>query len=531
MYLRAFRYAFIVAIGGFVFGLDAAVISGTVGFITTEFDLTDFQIGAVVGAPGFGVIFALLATGYLTDKWGRKKTLQLIALLYVVSAVWSAFAPNFIHLIAARFLGGLAFASLTVSAMYIGEIAPSKMRGKLVAMNQLNTVLGLSAAYFINFLILNASNSDAEWINTLGITQYTWRWMLGSEIIPAAIWLGLLFSIPQSPRWLILMGKQEKATKVMAKLMPAHEIQAEVEMIKESLGQTQGNHSIKSQLKLLISPSMRAVFWLGLAFAIVQPITGINAILFYAPTVFEQLGIGTDAAFMQAVFVGLVSLVFATLALLFIDRIGRRPMTLFGLLWAVASLGICAYGFHHATYTLTSDSMIALSEVVDAGKLQPLVGIEYTSDIEFKDALKEVLGGTTVRDKGSVLIQAAGKMNVTLILIGILSFIAAFQFSVGPIMWIVFSEIFSTKVRAVAIPAAALVVSIVNYLVNQFFPWQLSNMGARDIFIFYATASAIGLVALFRLLPETKNKTIEEIEASFEVQNKKPAGIEPAIQG
>ncbi len=513
MQLRAFRYAAIVALGGFVFGLDAAVISGTVGFITTEFNLTDLQIGAVVSAPGFGVIFALIVTGVLADKWGRKNTLQLIALLYLISASWSALAPDFIHLVAARFLGGLAFTSLTLAAMYIGEIAPSHMRGKLVAMNQLNTVLGLSAAYFINYLILQASNWGVTWVETLGITKYTWRWMLGSEIIPAAIWLGLLFTIPRSPRWLLLGGKIEEAKKVMAKLMPGEEVEAEALRIQESIAAGDHNLTAQEQLGKLFSPAMRLVFWLGLAYAIVQPITGINAILFYAPTVFEQLGIGTNAAFMQAVFVGVVSLIFATLALVYIDRLGRRTMTLIGLTWALLSLSLCALGFNQATYLITPESLQSLSSLVDIEQLRPLLGIEYTSDVAFKNALREVLGHATVRDHGSELIQASGQIPVTIILIGIMSFIAAFQFSVGPIMWIVFSEIFSTQIRAVAIPAFALVVSVVSYFVQQFFPWQLSHMGARDIFLFYATTSAIGLLALYKLLPETKNKSIEEIEA------------------
>ncbi len=526
MQYRAFRYATIVALGGFVFGLDAAVISGTVRFITAEFDLSDLEIGAVVSAPGFGVIFALLVTGILADKWGRKRTLQLIAFLYLVSAIWSALAPDFINLVAARFLGGLAFTSLTLAAMYIGEIAPSNMRGKLVAMNQINTVVGLSAAYFVNYLILKASGSGAAWVTNLGIEQYTWRWMLGSEIIPAAIWFVLLFTIPKSPRWLILTSKVDEARAVMAKLMPLKDIPSEIEHIQESIAQAGNDHSIKSQLKKLIGPSMRTAFWIGLAFAIVQPITGINAILFYAPTVFEQLGIGTDAAFMQAVFVGVISLIFASLALVFIDRIGRRPMTLFGLLWAVTSLAVCAYGFHMATYTLTPESLSSLQEIVDTSKLQSLVGIEFQSDVQFKGALTEVLGANVVRDQGSALIQSSASMPVTLILIGILSFIAAFQFSVGPIMWIIFSEIFSTQVRAVAIPAFALVVSIVNYFVNQFFPWQLTNMGARDIFLFYATTSALGLIALFKLLPETKNKSIEEIEVILQNSKTKESKTE-----
>ena len=519
---KAFRYATIVALGGFVFGLDAAVISGTVGFITSEFDLSDLQTGAVVSAPGFGVIFALLITGYLADRWGRKRTLQLIAALYLVSATWSALAPDFTHLVAARFLGGLAFTSLTLAAMYIGEIAPSKLRGKLVAMNQLNTVIGLSAAYFINYLILQASQSGATWVETLGISQYTWRWMLGSEIIPASIWLLLLSTIPRSPRWLFLNGRIEEGKEVMLKLMPAREVNIQADIIQRNIASDE-NLSVKDQLKKLLDPSMRLIFWLGLIYAIVQPITGINAILFYAPTVFEQLGIGTDAAFMQAVFVGVVSLIFACLALIYIDRLGRRRMTLVGLSWAAVSLALCAYGFHQSTYLLTAESLAELADVLDASALESMVGIEYPSDVAFKNALGQVMDPSLVRDHGGDLIQSAGQIPVAIILIGILSFIAAFQFSVGPIMWIVFSEIFSTQVRAVAIPAFALVVSVVSYLVQQFFPWQLTHMGARDIFLFYAATSAIGLMLLFKLLPETKNKSLEEIQKML--TKEQPTGI------
>ena len=513
MQARAFRYAAIVAMGGFVFGLDAAVISGTIRFLTQEFNLSDLELGAVVSASGFGVIFALLFAGILADKWGRKRLLQWIAFLYVVSATWSALAPSFHHLLAARFLGGLAFTSLSLSTMYIGEIAPPKIRGKLVAMNQISIVVGLSAAYFVNYLILQASSSGAAWVTDWGITQYTWRWMLGSEILPASIWLALLFTIPKSPRWLIFKARYVDAEKVLQRLRPAREIGLEMASIRESLSGGQNALSLKAQLKLLLSSSKRTAFLIGITFAVVQPITGINAILFYAPTVFEQLGIGTDAAFMQAVFVGLVSLVFTVLALLCIDRIGRRKMTLGGLVWAVASLGLCAYGFHQASYTLTPESLTSLEEIIEVSKLNSLVGIEYQSDVAFKEALADVLGEQNVRTHGSTLIQSAGNVPVTLILIGILSFIAAFQFSVGPIMWVVFSEIFSTQIRAVAIPACALITSIVSYFVQQFFPWQLTHMGARDIFLFYSLTSAIGLIVLFRLLPETKNKSIEAIEA------------------
>lgn len=517
MQSTAYKYAIIVTLGGFIFGLDAALISGTVKFITEQFNLSDIQIGMVVSASGFGVLFALPVASYLADTYGRKRTLQLIAVLYLVSACLSAIAPTFICLVAARFIGGLAFTSITMATMYIGEIAPTNIRGKLVAMNQINIVIGLSAAYFINYLILQVSGSGAAWVTSLGLDTNIWRWMLASEIIPTLAWLFLLRSIPRSPRWLLLVSKVEEAQRVLSEVLPVDEVDGEVESILSSFDERSIKPSILVQLKTLFSPALRTAFIIGLVFAIVQQITGINAILFYAPTVFEQLGIGTDAAFMQAVFVGIISLISTILALMCIDKVGRRPMTLWGLLWAVSSLLICAYGFHQSTYTLTSESLVHLSDQFDETRLKSLVGIEYDSDISFKSALTDVLGSDIVRANSSELLRTAGNIPSTLILFGILSFIAAFQFSVGPVMWVVFSEIFSTKVRGVAIPAVALATSLTSYLVQQFFPWQLSNMGARDIFLFYAVSAGIGLIILFKILPETKGRTIEEIEKTLQV--------------
>lgn len=511
----AFRYAFIVALGGFVFGLDAALISGTVRFVSVEFGLTDMQIGAVVSAPGFGVIFALLATGHIAAQIGRKKTLLIIAALYLVSAVTSTIAPNFAALVAARFLGGLAFTSLSLASMYIGEIAPSEMRGKLVATNQINIVVGLSVAYFLNNAILQASNSGAEWVEALGILDYTWRWMLGTEIIPAVVWLALLFLIPESPRWLVQKGRADEARAVMAKLMPTGKIEPTIREIQASAGHGHDQRSLKAQLGDLFDRRMRTAFWIGLTVATVQPITGINSILFYAPTVFEQTGVGTDAAFAQAVTVGFVSIAFTVLALLLIDKVGRRPLTLFGLAWAGASLIVCAWSFATATYTLDAGALSNLVGDTNPEALRSIVGVDYFSDVEFKSAVQSAIGEAGLRENESILLQNAANLNARVILVAIISFIAAFNFSIGPIMWILFSEIFPIYVRSIAIPSFALVTSIVNYLVNQFFPWQLSNMGAAEIFAFYATCVVIGLVILFRILPETKNKSIEQIEAEL----------------
>ncbi|MEM9527532.1 MAG: MFS transporter [Bacteroidota bacterium] len=502
---RAFRYATIVALGGFVFGLDAAVISGTVKFITQEFGLSDLQVGTAVSAPGFGVLFALPVASYLSDRIGRKSMLQLIAAVYLLSALGSAFAASFEMLVAARFIGGLAFTSITLASMYIGEIAPPEARGKLVGMTQINIVVGLSAAYFVNYLLVG----QAE---TLQLGNDVWRYMLGSEIIPALLWLVLLFTIPRSPRWLMLVGKEPEAEQVLHRLLPGERVAQAILEIKESLIVSGPQLSFADQFREFVSRHYRKVFWIGVVFAIFQQTTGINAILFYAPTVFEQLGGGEDAAFSQALYIGLVGLVFTILALLLIDRLGRRPMTIYGLLWAVLSLLLCAYGFHTATYELNEDALASLGEVPGIEKLAALQDVVYSSDIAFKSALEEQLGVTTARAHEGELFQAAANLPATLILVGILSFIAAFHFSVGPIMWIVFSEIFSTRIRSVAIPTVAMVTSIVSYLTQQFFPWQLANMGGRDIFLFYGLTTGVGLILLYFILPETKGKTIEQIE-------------------
>ncbi|NHN38381.1 sugar porter family MFS transporter [Pseudomaricurvus alcaniphilus] len=527
--LTAFRYALIVALGGFIFGLDAALISGTVRFISTEFGLSDLQVGAVVSAPGFGVIFALLVTGQICNRLGRKNALLIIAALYLVSALTSVVAPNFELLVAARFLGGLAFTSLSVASMYIGEVSPPEMRGKLVSMNQINIVFGLSAAYFANYAILQASNSGADWVDSVGITAYTWRWMLAVEVVPAAIWLGLLLTIPESPRWLILKGRLDDARRVMARIMPLATIEQHISEIRESASHGHADKNLRAQIADLFDPRIRTAMIIGLTVAIVQPITGINAIMFYAPTVFEQVGIGTDAAFMQSVIVGLVSVVFTLIALVLIDRLGRRPLMMFGLAWAALSLFACSWGFADAVYLLDAEALAQLADKVDVSLLQGALGIEYSSDVMFKEALRGLLGDTAARAYESDLLQSAIHINTTLVLLGITGFIAAFHISVGPIMWVLFSEIFPIHVRGIAIPCFALLTAVVNYFVQQFFPWQLTNMGAAEIFLFYAVAVTIGLVALFKLLPETKNKSIEEIEIALGSASASPVAAHSVV--
>jgi sugar porter (SP) family MFS transporter len=515
---NAFTYATIVAIGGFIFGLDAALISGTVKFITEEFSLNPMQLGIVVGAPSIGVLLALFFAGSLCNSLGRRKTLQIIATLYLISAVGSAVAPSYWTLVAARFLGGLAFSSISVASMYIGEIAPPKWRGKLVSMTQINIVLGLSAAYFINYLIIQSTNSDAAWVDSLGLRENTWRWMLGSEILPALIWLILLFFIPRSPSWLMYQGKTEDAKRTLRKISPEEEVTIQINEMQISMESGEQDHSLVSQLKQIFGKQMRVTFIIAMTIAIAQQATGINAILFYAPTVFEQLGGGSDAAFMQSIWVGLTSVIFTILGLLLVDKLGRRPLIIWGMAWIILSLSICFYGFKSARYTITNEAVTELTSVNNVERLNAIVGVEYKSDIEFKDALEKTLGEVDARNYSSVLIQKAADINAILILIGILSFIAAFHFSVGPVMWVLFSEIFPIAIRGIAIPFFTLVTSIVSSLVQVFFPKQLATMGISYTLLFYAITVAIGLIILYKYLVETKNMTIEEIQ--FKLQNK-----------
>ncbi|MEX0288850.1 MAG: MFS transporter [Flavobacteriaceae bacterium] len=517
---NAYTYATIVAMGGFVFGIDAALISGTVNYITDEFGLSDLELGTAVGAPAWGVLLALLFVGFAVDRIGRKRALQISAAFYLISAIGSALAPNYWTLVAARFLGGLAFSSISMASMYIGEIAPPKWRGKLVTMIQINIVVGLSAAYFINYLIQSLASSGAEWVSTLGIDSNTWRWMLGSEILFALVWFICLYFIPRSPAWLVLKGRFEDAKDTLRKVIPETEVTAQIDEMQGTMEAGGANHSMWAQLKEIFSKNMRIIFIIAMTLAIVQQSNGINAILFYAPTVFEQLGMGTDAAFAQAIWIGVISVVFTVLGLLAVDKLGRRPMIIGGLLWIIISLGICFYGFKSATYTISKENIAELTEFPHPERLNALVNNTYQSDIEFKKALAETLGKEDAKAHSSVLLQKAANINGLLILIGILSFIAAFQSTIGPVMWVLFSEIFPISNRGIAIPFFTLVTSMTSSFIQTFFPWQLENLGISSTLLFYATTVAIGLVILFIYLKETKNMTIEEVQLALAPKKK-----------
>lgn len=505
--------AAIVALGGFLFGFDASVISGVISFIVPEFGLNAWQVGLVVGAPTLAGILGSVGTGLLSDYLGRKKVLLGLAFLYTISAAGSALAPNYETLVAARFLGGFAFASLGIAPMYIAEIAPAARRGLLVSFNQFNIVIGFSAAYFANYLLLDASQSTAGWVQALGIDKHTWRWMLGICTFPAALWMLMLLGIPESPRWLALKGRLAEAKAVLMKIRTPDRVEAALAEIGSTVAEADA--PLRARLAQLFHPAMKLPLTIGLIIGIAQQVTGVNAIYFYAPSIFEQTGVGTNAAFAQATLIGVINVIFTIVAMLLIDRLGRKPLLMLGLVGVIVSTSLCTYGFNQARYQLSEPAVARLSADIDKSRLAPLVGIEYQNDLQFKRAMTDALGEPTMKSHEAQLIQSAIRINPYLVLVGILGFVASFAISLGPVMWVLFSEIFPNRIRGIAMAFVGFFNGLSSFVVQFFFPWELARLGNAWTFSIYAVFGVISLILMAWLLPETKGRSLEQLEADF----------------
>jgi SP family arabinose:H+ symporter-like MFS transporter len=502
----------VVALGGFLMGFDASVISGVVKFIELEFDLSKFELGWAVSSLTLTSTLAMMVSGPLSDRFGRKVLLKIAAILYTISAICSAIAPNFWFLVIARMIGGFGVgASLILAPMYIAEISPAAIRGRMVSFNQLNIVIGISVAFFSNYLILKLGGLDAAWAETLKFNEYSWRWMLGLETLPAAFYYFSLFVVPESPRWLVMHGGENEALTIFSKA--SNEVQAknEIKAVHDSVAKETNKDKVK--LVELFKPAMKLVLLIGIVVAVLQQITGINSVFFYAPMIFEQSGIGTDASFSQAILVGLTNLVFTILAILFIDKFGRKPLLSFG----VAGIAICMFilsaGFYSASYTLSDDTISQLPESINKVQLVPISNKTYDSDVEFKQALVDAMGEKTAKEHESTIISGAIKMNPYLILFGIIGFVASFAISIGPVMWVLFSELFPNRLRGLAISFVGLINSGISFIVQLVFPWELANIGNAGTFLIYGLFAAIGFIFIMMIVPETKGKSLEELES------------------
>jgi sugar porter (SP) family MFS transporter len=505
--------ALIVALGGFLMGFDASVISGVIKFIEPEFNLSKIELGWAVASLSLAATAGMIFAGPLSDRFGRTIILKASALLYAFSAFLAAIAPSFIILVSARMLAGLGVgASLILAPMYIAEISPSDRRGKLVSFNQLNIVVGISVAFFTNYLIVHLSKSDASWVESLKMKEYIWRWMLGIEFVPATIYFFLLIFIPQSPRWLVMKGRYDEALKVMQRFDDDDNAEKVINEIKDNVSKVSAPKQ-KTPIKDLFLPAMKLVLTIGIVIAVLQQITGINSVFFYAPMIFEQSGIGTDAAFIQAILVGLTNVVFTIVAMVLIDKLGRKPLLIIGISFITISMFLLAYGFNTARYQLTDASVSKLPTEINKVQLAPIMNKSYKSDTEFKNVVKTTMGEEIEKKYESEFISASITMNPTLILIGILGFVAAFAISLGPVMWVLFSELFPNAIRGTAISFVGFINSAISFLVQLVFPWELATLGSSGTFLLYGIFALIGLAFIWKLLPETKGRSLEELEA------------------
>lgn len=433
----------VAALGGLLFGYDTAVIAGAIGFLQTKFELSSAMTGWAASSAIWGCLFGAMFAGYASDKFGRKKVLLATAILFSLSAIGSALPNTLTPFVAARFIGGLGVgAASMLSPLYISEIAPAKLRGMLVSLYQLAIVLGINFVYFVNLKIANVGTE--AWNIDMG-----WRFMLGSEVIPALLFFILLFLVPESPRWLTLNGREEEATSILEKVNGKEKGKQILNEIKETI------RAEKGTLKELFATKLRRALIIGLVLALFSQITGINAIIYYAPEIFKNIGFGTDSALQQTVIIGFVNTIFTFVAIYFIDRMGRRTL----LLWGLSGMVICLFGTGVVFYFGHSSSLWTL--------------------------------------------------------IFILGFIASFASSLGPIPWVIMSEIFPTKIRGMAMSFATMTLWLGVVAITQFTPIMLDNLGGAYTFWIFMANAVFLLIFVYKRVPETKGRTLEEIEKSW----------------
>jgi MFS family permease len=489
--------SFVVALGGFLLGFDSAVISGAVGGISEYFSMTDWELGFSVGCVIFGAMAGNISAGPLSDRFGRKKILIVTAILFTVSALWSALATGYTEFIIARIIGGIGIGgAILIAPIYIAEVAPPKLRGGLVSLNQLNIVLGISVAYFSNYFLKDVEGES-------------WRWMLGVEAIPAFIYFLALFSIPRSPRWLIQkLNLVEIAEKILIKIGGKDCALTTIEEIQRGIAKKEKKGTIAE----LFSSRMRTIVIIAFGIAFFQQITGINAIFYYAPTIFEQAGGSTDSSFLQAIVVGLTNLVFTLVAIRLIDRLGRKPLLIIGTATMAIALSMATLAFNDATYDLNTDNIQKIENTELRSNIERLEGMSFKSQTELFNKLSPLLSELQLTDFKRNEVKKFININATLVLIAILLYVAAFAISLGPVMWTLLSEIFPGSIKGIAISAVGFFNSLVSYTVTQFFPWELTNLGPTLTFAIYAGMAILSLLFVMKFVIETKGKTLEEVE-------------------
>jgi SP family sugar:H+ symporter-like MFS transporter len=449
----------VATIGGFMFGYDSGVINGTQQGIESTFNLSKLGTGFNVGAILIGCAIGAFAAGRLADYFGRRTVMLIAAILFLCSALGTGGAGSSVMFILARFIGGLGVGAASVlSPAYISEVTPAGIRGRLSSVQQIMIIIGLTAAFLANYLLAKYANGSTGqfW---LGFPA--WRWMFWMQIIPATIFLFSLLLIPESPRFLVVKGRDDKAEEVLARLFGAEEGRRKVVEIRDSLAADHHRPKL-SDLIDKASGKVRPIVWAGIGLAVFQQLVGINIVFYYGAVLWRAVGYTEQDALQTNIISGSVSILACLVAIALIDKLGRKPMLLIGSVGMTITLGLMAFAFS----TGAKDAAQTLQMSPEMAKLAFYSAIAYA---------------------------------------------ALFNFSWGPVMWVMLGEMFPNQIRGSGLAVAGFFQWVANFAIVVSFPWLLDHVGLTVTYSFYAASAFVSIFFILSLIHETRGRELEQM--------------------
>ena len=441
----------VAALGGFLFGFDMAVISGAIPLVKEQFSLSATLEGWLVSSALLGAVVGVAMSGELSDRLGRRKVLIFSGLLFSVSAVGCAVTPNFEFLITARILGGMGVGiASNVAPLYISEIAPSRIRGALVTCYQLAITVGILFAYLTNVWIMSLADvfQSSQSFLSYYVADESWRGMFGFEVFPALLYSAGILFVPESPRWLFENNFKEKAHQVMKRMGP-DTADKEYESLRQNVKEEQ---QVDVSYRDLLRPGLRLALFIGIMLPLFSQFSGINAVIYYGPRILSSAGFTINNALTSQIYLGAANMLFTFVAVWYVDRKGRRPLYIYGAAGATVSLfftGLCFY---------------------------------------------------------------LGAVGSVFLFISVIAFLGCFAFSIGPLKFVIASEIFPNKIRGRALAISIMTMWVADMIVGQVTPMLLEATGSAGTFWFFAGFCLVGLALVYKFVPETKDKTLEEIQ-------------------